>query len=158
MARRFRFRLEVVRKLREQVRDAQRRALADAVRAVTQAEQRIEHLTEQLGDMVSDTRTTQRSDRLDLATLRGQQFYQGWLHRRIMESNAQLMESRSVLERERDKLGDATGQLKAIEKLRERRLARHQWEDRREEQASLDEAALRTLVREPRWTASGGRT
>ena len=150
MAGRFRFRLEVVRRVRQHAQDAQRRVVADAVRAVTAVEQRIERLTQALGDTVEQARGAQRAKRLDLVSLRGHQFYRGWLQRRILESHQELFRHRTELDHQRVKLGEVTSQLKVMEKLREKQWRRHVAEARREEQASFDESALQTDLRRRR--------
>ena len=146
MARKFRFRLEVVRKLREQARDEQRLVVAEVIRAVRSVEGRMEQLTDQLRETVHRTRDAREERRLDLPSLRGHQFYQGWLHRRIMETHENLAVSKARLDAERVRLGEATMRLKAIETLRERRWKRHQTLVHREEQAVGDEAAVRALA------------
>ena len=148
MAGRFRFSLEVVRRVRRQAQDAQRRAVADAVRTVTAVENRIEQLTRELADTMDRTRDVHRPGRLDIASLRGHQFYRGHLHRRILESGAELSGRQTELQRERAKLAEATKQLKVIEKLREKHWQRHLTEVRRAEQAAFDEAALQVYRRE----------
>ena len=156
MARRFEFRLEVVRKLREQARDVRRRAVGDAVRAVRSAEERLDHLTGQLRDTVEITRGEQRTPALDVNALRGHQFYRNWLHRRIMESDLELTQQRRRLDKERSNLGEASARLKAIEKLRDKRWARHLIQLRREEQGMMDEAAVGSFARRLHAIDEGG--
>ena len=156
MAKRFQFRLEVVRKLRAQARDVQRRAVGDAVGAVRGVEERLDQLTQQLRDTVEITRGEQRTQELDVASLRGHQFYRNWLHRRIMESNLELGDRRATLDVERAKLGEASARLKAIEKLRDKRFARHLVQVRREEQTTMDEAAVGGFARRRRAVGGGG--
>jgi len=155
MARRFEFRLEVVRKLREQARDVQRRAVGDAVSAVCGVEQRLDQLTAQLRDTFEITRGAQRTQELDVASIRGHQFYRNWLHRRIMESNLELGDRRATLDAERAKLGEASARLKAIEKLRDRRFTRHLVQVHREEQATMDEAAVGGFARRRQFVGGG---
>ena len=147
MAKRFQFRLEVVRKLREQARDMQRRVVADAVREVRGVEERVDQLTDQLRATVELTRGEQQTQKLDVPSLRGHQFYRNWLHRRIWESNLELGEKRAKLDTERGKLGEASARLKAIEKLRDKRWARHTTQVHREEQAAMDEVAVGGFIR-----------
>ena len=154
MAKRFQFRLEVVRKLREQARDMQRRVVADAVREVRGVEERVDQLTDQLRATVELTRGEQRTQRLDVPSLRGHQFYRNWLHRRIRESNLELCEKRARLDTERTRLGEASARLKAIEKLRDKRWVRHLTQVGREEQAAMDEVAVGGFIR--RRIAIGG--
>ena len=148
MAKRFRFRLEVVRKLREQGRDAQRRVVADALRALNSVEERIDRLTQELRGTLQRARSEQRVERLDVASLRAHQYYRSWLHRKIMEAGIELNDKTLRLDRERTKLGEASARLKAIERLRERRWQRHRILLRREDQSTTDESALQLHQRQ----------
>ena len=147
MAKRFRFSLEVVRKLRQQSQDVQRRRVADSIRAARRVEVRIDQLTQTLRNTVDQKRDEQRLNRPDVAELRTNQFYQSWLHRKIVESYDELAERNRELQVKRTKLGKASAQLKAIEKLREKRWQRNQQAVRREEQAATDEVAVRMFLR-----------
>lgn len=147
MAGRFRFRLDVVERLRRQARDAQRRVVADAVRGVRRVEQRIAGLTRQLAETVDRTRGVQEAERLDVVSLRGHQIYRGCLHRWILESDAKLGERRGELDTERNRLVEASKRLKVIEKLRERHWRRYLTQLRREEQAITDETAVQVFLR-----------
>ncbi len=150
MACRFRFRLETVRRLREQARDAQRRVVADAVRAVTRIEDRIARLARETQDACGRSRNARDFRFLDVVSLCGHQLYQNWLHRKTAESHQELAEKQAVLERERTKLAEASTRLKVIENLRERQWKRHLVEVAREEQAASDEAAQQGYLRRRR--------
>lgn len=147
---RFRFRLEVVRRVRRQAQDEQRRVVADVVQAVAAAEQRVAGMTQALAETIEHKRGVQQAARLDVASLRGHQFYKGWLQRRILESHAELSRRRVDLDRARARLGEVTRQLKVIEKLREKQWVRHQAAVMREEQAAFDELALQAHLRRER--------
>ena len=147
MAGRFRFRLDVVERLRRQARDARRRVVGDAVRAVQSVEHRIDQLARQLAETFDRTRGVQRAERLDMVSLRGHQVYRGYLHRRILQSGVELSERQRELEVERDKLAEASKRLRVIEKLHERHWRRYLTQLHREEQAVNDEAALQGFLR-----------
>lgn len=150
MAKRFVFRLEVVERLRKQARDEQRRAVAEAVRALASAENRAASLNEQLKDMVELTRGERQTESLDITALRGNQMHRNWLYRRIMESTEEIAAGQARLDAERIKLGEATARLKVLEKLRERRWSRHLVEVAREEQTIASEMAVQGFVRRMR--------
>jgi len=149
MAVKFRFRLDAVRKLRQMEQDVRRRAVAEAVQALARVEARIARLSQELKQTLAQRRDAQQAPRLDLTCLRGHQFYQGWLQRRILESDVEMGERRKSLQEERARLADASKRLKVIEKLRERQWNRHQEELRREDQAEQDEVAAQTSLRRP---------
>ncbi len=147
MARRFRFRLETVRRLRRQARDAQRRVVADAVRAATTVELRVAGFVRQLQGALDHSRGTIQPGRMDVASIRRHQIHRSWLHRQIDESNAELGQRRQELDAQRDKLAEASRRLEVIELLREKRWRRYLADVAREEQTVGDEAALQGYLR-----------
>ncbi len=158
MAGRFRFRLEAVRRVRKQAQDTQRRVVAGAVQAVQEVENRMGRLTEELNLTMDRSRDARRLHDLDLSVLRSHQVYRGCIHRRLLESATELVQRRASLDVERSKLAETTKRLKAIEKLRERKLASHvrAWE--REEQAGHGEAAVGLYLRALGASRAGGVT
>ncbi len=147
MAGKFRFRLDVVERIRRQARDQRRRVVAGAVRAVQQVERRIARLGSELSDTVDRSRGTQSEERLNMVSVRGHHVYRGYLHRRILESHLELGKLQAELQAERDKLAEASKRLKVIEKLRERHWNRYLTQLRREEQAIMDEVAVQGFSR-----------
>lgn len=147
MAAMFRFRLETVLKVRKQEQETHRRAVAEAVRAVGQAEERISRLSQELRSTFEQRREAQQAACIDVSSLRGHQIYQGWLQRRILESGVELGERERLLAEQRARLADASKRLKVIEKLRERQWTKHQVKLRREEQAGQDETAAQIHMR-----------
>jgi flagellar export protein FliJ len=146
MAKRFKFRLEVVRKLREQARDVQRRMVVESVNAVSRVTERVGRFTDELRETVELNREQRESARVDVSSLRVGEFYRNWLHHRILDGTLQLTQEQIRLQAEREKLGRVSAQLKAVEKLKERRHTRYRWEVSREEQAQMDESALQTYA------------
>jgi len=147
MAKRFRFRLETVERLRKQARDEQRRVLAVALRDVSAAEARVDELTEQLRRSVELTRGERLVETLDVAALAGNQFHRNWLHQSILATGDDVAKGKERVDQERAKLAEATARLKVLEKLRERRWARHLQSVAREEQAVSDEIAGQGYLR-----------
>ncbi|MEK6797734.1 MAG: flagellar FliJ family protein [Planctomycetota bacterium] len=143
MAKRFRFRLEFVRKLREQARDVQRRRVADSARTVTATEQAVARLQAARSRNAEATREAQSAGLLDVASLRCQYRFHGWLMRKQEEFGETLQTQRTELDGERCRLGEVTAKLRVIEKLKERQWRGHLDQLRREEQAVDDEVALR---------------
>ncbi len=147
MAKKFRFTLDVVRRIRQQAQNAQKRVVADAVRAVATTQEQISRTTRELKDTIDHSRSFRDVARPDLALLRGNQVYRGYLHRRILESQEELAARKKKLADERKTLAETTKQLKVIEKLREKRWMRYLAEVRREEQAGYDESAAQSYMR-----------
>ena len=147
MARAFQFKLEVVRTLRQQAQDAQRREVAEVLRANNRVNEEIELLTRQLRETVAQKRGQQRAVRIDLGSNRAHQYFRGRLHRQILEAHTRRSQCQEDLARERNNLLKATTQLKAIEKLREKLLQRHNLEIARQERVDADEMAIQAHLR-----------
>ncbi len=148
MARRFRFRLDVVERVRRSLRDAQQRVVAEAARAVAAARNRETSWTNDLQGSFAGSRMIQSSARIDMTCLLTYQLHRGWLRRTIESAGAEVLEKLHKFEEERTKLAEASKHLKVIEKLRERQWQRHVQEIKREEQAVNDEAAVHMFLRD----------
>lgn len=147
MAKRFRFKLEAVKRIRVQSRDAQRRAVADAVREVHLKEEAIRDYEGQLRDTVTKTAVAQEAQRLDMTLIRGHQFYRTRMQQRIVRAELDLADSQAELRGQQAKLGEATKRLRVIEKLYDKQWQRYTLQVGREEQAELDEVAAQGFVR-----------
>ena len=147
MARRFKFRLETVRKIRERERDAHRRVVATKVREVAVIRERVGTLAEGMEDNRCAGRITRRVGRVPIELLRGQAYYQTWLTRANETTHEELENGLNELRAEQDKLGVFSKRLKVIEKLRERQWKIHQTGVAREESAANDEAAHQLFLR-----------
>ena len=156
MAKRFRFRLDVVERVRRQVRDKQRRVVADAVRAARQMEDHVASVTDQLRRSVRETASTQSRASLDVALVRTQEFHRNWLHRQMMDARMELEQRQKALASKRHELAEATKQLRVIEKLRDRQWQRHVIEVKREEHATHDEVAITQYLRASDDVVGGG--
>ncbi len=142
MAEPFTFRLETIRRLRRQERDAQRRVLAKVIAEAAKAQEHVQILNDQLHRNVSRLRFARDTGPIDIAALRASEFHQGWLQRCILETGQVLGDRRHEVERERENLARTNQQLRVLDKLRERQYARFQLEQNRQEQARHDESAL----------------
>lgn len=147
MARRFRFRLDTVERLRRQVRDVQQRVVADAVQAVARVDIRKTRWINDLMGVLESGREVRRQGPMDVGSLRRHQLYRVWLHRMLDVTATELLDRNRELDDERSKLAEASKQLKVIEKLREKRWHRYQVEVKREEQSASDEAAVQMFSR-----------
>lgn len=147
MARGFRFRLEVVQRIRRRAVDARKRDVAAAVRSVTEVEGKLAQTDQEIRDLAMISRDTKQNAVLDVASLSRQQQHRGWLAKRTAELQSTLKERRRVLDGEREKLAEASRQLKVIENLRERQWKAFCTDRDRREQMALDEAALQAFGR-----------
>jgi len=155
MAKRFRFRLDVVERVRRQKRDQHRRTVAEAVRAVRHMEDYTASLSDQLRRCVEEMVLAQSHVSLDVALVRTQEYHRNWLHRQMVNARFELDRRQNDLIAKRGELAEATKQLRVIEKLRERQWQRHVLEARREEQTISDEMAVTQYLRASAAAAQG---
>lgn len=147
MAKRFQFRLEMVERIRRTARDEQRRVVAEKLRRVRGIEEQLAELRDRYEANVESMRTLQRATVLDGAAIRAQQYYRGQLDRMTGAISSELEKAEAELKRERDELAERTKQLKAIEKLHERRRKQYEAEQRRREQIESDEQSVQAYRR-----------
>lgn len=143
MAKKFQFRLDVVRDVRKRARDEAARLVAVKVTEVTTIQQRVEEFSRQLRETVDMGRSNRAQKTVEIAALKLQQYYGKWLHDRLTDASSTLRMAEEKLTVERIKLTEASAKLKAIEKLRERKWQQHVLAVRKEEQAVTDEVAGR---------------
>lgn len=142
----FRFRLEAVRKLRQETRDRQRRAAAAASAKLNEATETKDRIAAALKENVKQLRAEKAVGAINIPVLRAGYLHQGSLVRKSEEADVSLQEIRQEFEAQRKLLGEANARLKTIEKLRERKWRRHRAQIHRAEQAIGDEVALRVYV------------
>lgn len=140
------FKLEAVERVRKLRRDEQRRALAEAIRAVREADARLERLSADRSAAADSARRERVGARLNVPSLVAQQMFRSQLDERIAAARGQRTKLEQVVDVERKKLAEVTKQLKVIEKLREKQWARHLADVGRREQREMDEQALRAFA------------
>lgn len=150
MARRFRFRLETVRKVRQQARDVQRRVVADKARVAGEASRQITRLEVDIERTVGRSREAHRTGRLDMSSVREHEIHRGWLDRTLGEARAVLVQRQGELRSEQDRLAEASKRLKVIEKLRERKWERYKADVAKEEQSHADEVGRQIMLSKQR--------
>lgn len=148
MAEEFRFRLEVVRRLRRRELEHAQRTMAGCVRAVLEARQLGELLDRRIDENTADQREMRDAKCLDLVALRTGQVHVLWLRRMREQTEAEAVRRREIMEVQRQKLVAASRQVKVLDKLRERQVRRHLESRRRLEQRELDEVAISRTFRE----------
>ncbi len=144
MAKRFKFRLEVVRTLRKQKEDKCRRVVAERLRQVNGVRDRMGRLMESLHDEQSVIRSHASpgdgaSGVLDMSELRRRHAYVNQLRRSVTDAHGELAKLEAAFEQERARLAEASKDLKVIHKLEERQRARYELGVRRAELAEADE-------------------
>jgi len=147
MAKRFRFRLETIRRVRKQAEDAQKRLVAHKLQEVVQTRSKIDGINEALRAESDSIRFSQGAGVLDVPMLRYRQFYLTSLRNRLFEMQESLLTRNKALNIERKKLAELSAKRKALDKLREKRWQAHQEALRRQEQTETDEVAVMRFVR-----------
>jgi flagellar FliJ protein len=151
MAKRFRFRLETVLKVRRQREDQQKRVVAAKVRRLTDLQSQARSVDEQIAQAVQAARGSRHPGALDMSQIARQRFWLGHLQRLLVETAGQIREVAEELHRERRVLIDLAKDRKALEKLKETQAQRYQAELDRAERIELDELATTRACRmEPR--------
>ncbi|UCG16766.1 MAG: flagellar export protein FliJ [Phycisphaerales bacterium] len=152
MAKRFQFRLEAVLKVRKRKRDEARRIVADRQRRIGRIAERITACRNGIGEAVEESRRVQHATAPDVTALRRYRSYIAAMDRAIGDAEIAMSGERDRLREEQRQLARANKEVKAIEKLRERQLARHCEQERRADRAEGDEISLQ-LHRRARITA-----
>ena len=147
---RFRFRLEAVLRVRQRALEARQRSVTEGQRALSAVDSRVASLSHQMRQSFLESVEHRGRSTLDVAALRGNQFFRGWLHRKIMDAQDELARRREELQTERAQLAEARKQFKVIETLRERRRRQHALAASREERWEADEVGLQRFVRDRR--------
>lgn len=137
----FRFRLEAPLRVSRARRQDRRRELAEAVRALVAAEERIE----QERDLVvraASSRSTRTKEGISGQELRwlDEQLRLGFKRLQRAETSIEALAARE--EAARAALAEETQRIDVLEQIRERRLAAHRHELARREQAQLDDVTL----------------
>jgi flagellar FliJ protein len=139
----FRFRLATLLRLREVTRDERRSELAEAYQAAGVLAEQEGRLAEELRDNLQCIRDASHPGELDVDALLGRHRHQLLLaaQRQFLDRQRQQVEAEIELRRQR--LLEADRDVKALEKLRERKRDRFKYEEHRKETKQLDEVAAR---------------
>lgn len=142
----YSFRLASLLRLREATRDECRQLLAQVLREDDQLAQRLADLRTRRAALLADSQSAVQPGVLNVERLRDAQRYERSLHL----EEAELLEQRAKLAIEIDQrraaLVSADTAVRALEKLREAGMLRHQQEQERTDMQQLDEVALRQAV------------
>jgi flagellar export protein FliJ len=142
MAAKFVFRLESVLRLRQRAFEDQQRIVAVRLRAIGREQALQSAAQAQLDEHVTASRTLQRGGRIDVPAVRTNRAHLNLLHRHIADCTRRITVHERELARERADMVAARVQVRALEKLKERRAARHAETVGRQEAADQAELAL----------------
>lgn len=139
MAKRYKFRLETLLRLRKQQEDQQKRVVASRLREVRTLRERSQYLSTEIAHHQDQTRLSLSQARMDLDDLKLGRHWLIRLRRGVLAADAQITTQRSLLAQERADLTEARKQTKVLERLKERQRQAYLVELNRRERAELDE-------------------
>lgn len=139
MAKRYRFRLETLLRLRRQRADEQKRVVAQRLRQVGRIEQHKRLLETSIAEHVRSTRGSLGGERIDVDQLKVGRYWLIRLRRGVLEADAALAAQRAMLAQERSELAERRKATKVLERLEERQREAHRAELEREERMELDD-------------------
>jgi flagellar export protein FliJ len=148
--RKFKFRLTTLLKLREQARDERRSQLAQAYQAEAILREEGQRLERDLQELGKQNRDACGPGTLDLERLMDSRRYELVLRAQRQDLNKKMEMLEAEIGRRREALVEANREVRVLELLRERQLARHRQEESRQEINLLDEVAGRRARREAR--------
>ena len=139
----FRFRLATLLKLREKSRDERRRELADGLRALETLQGRIAEVDAQLNELKGVYGDAAKPGQVILDKLLNTQRFEAVLRAELNTYQEQTQLVQDEIQRRRNMLIEADREVRVLEKLREKQLARHEEEQTRQEMKVMDELAGR---------------
>jgi len=145
MAKRFQFRLEPVLLIRKAKQNEQRRVVADRARACQSAREVLASLESRVAETLTHARQSRSKPIIDVGLVLQEQRWRLGLHRRIHATVQQMNDADRELADARSELAKRSQEVKAIEKLRERRWAAHQLTEARAARKQEDEIAVQSF-------------
>lgn len=134
--------LDSISKLRSANRDAQRLRLADALRAEAELEGQRAAIESETATIARSQRTALADPGLNVNALLDLERYELVLRAQATAVQRQLEAVQTETERRRQQLAEAEQQVRAIEKLADKRAAQHSKTQNRKQQHQLDEVAV----------------
>ena len=142
MAKRFKWRFETVKNVKEQEEERHQQRLADARRCLAEEEAELADLQERCEVLMNQLRDKQ-SGLLNTVELAASNAYLEQLVDHIKQQNQQVEASRSDVRKRRAELLKSVQENKVLDNLRERDLQTFRKEERKLDQAAMDETANR---------------
>lgn len=144
----FQFRLATLLRLRENVRQDRRTALAEAYGADDLLRQRQEQVAAEMAALKGSCRDAVGPGTVDIDRLLAAQRYEVTLHAEELQLGRQRELIAGEIERRHQALVQANRDVRVLEKLRQRQAERHREEMARREIRELDEVAGRRAFQE----------
>jgi flagellar export protein FliJ len=143
----FQFRLSPLLTVRRRQRELRQTELADALGAGDRLEAQRAAVESELRDQHSRTRAGTAPGRIDAASLGTAGRYESELRTRLAALATEQVRMAAEIEQARQTLIEADRDVRALEKLRDRRFEEFQSDQRRAERALLDEMSLTAAQR-----------
>jgi flagellar FliJ protein len=143
----FHFRLETLLRLRMAERDERRGDLAKALRAEQVLREQQQKLLTEQDEQRTNVRARSSPGGADVDGLVRAHRYQLILKAQAQQLAGQMVQVAAEIERRRQVLVEADRQVRVLEKLRERQLAKHRREQERREAKTYDELAATGYLR-----------
>jgi flagellar FliJ protein len=139
VAKRFVFRFETLLKIRRQREDQHKRIVAERVRQIMAARDRLTSLHQQISVEEAAIRDGQAPGTLDMQQIVRHRHWLGHLHRCMLDTEGSIRVLEGRLAQERAALAEAVKQRKILDKLKDQRLERHLHEEQRQETNAADD-------------------
>ena len=139
MAKRFRFRLEPLLKMRKGKEDVQKRVLAQRVAEVQRLVDQLAQLHHRVERTIDQARADRMAEHLCVADALQGQRWRLHLSRRITQQQACIHDAQGILNNDRMELARRSRDRKVIETLRERKWQEHVLAENRAERVESDE-------------------
>lgn len=140
---RFTFRLERVRELRERAERTQAAELGAAMRTERQRREALAAAQSALAEAAQQAAGAATGTALPAGALRNLELAREAASRQVDAAGERLAEARQRTEQEQQKYGDTRRDLRVVERLKEKRLDAWREEATRDEQKTIDGVALR---------------
>lgn len=147
MSRRYQFRLESIRRLRQEHRDAMRQRLGEAIHAAQLLEQHRGETEREIEGLKTARRQALQVPSPDVNRLLDFQRYELLVQAQLQALAQQQKTLSEEVERRRSVLAEAEQQVRVLDKLDERRRQEHHQEELRQEELVLNEVATQMYLR-----------
>jgi len=137
------FRFETLLKLRKQREDEAKRIVAERMNRIRALEERQEAIQQRITTEVNQVRNEMQVYKLDTDQIRLGRHWITRMRQGLLHAEAEMRTQQAILAAERRKLAEATTERKILARLKEQRMEKALAEQRRREQADMDE--LNTL-------------
>ncbi len=139
---RFNFELDGVLRQRKNVEHLAQKALAEAVRAMSELTDKLRRLDESVKQVSEDVRAHHLLGEIDVNFIAAHRRYLLGMERAAMDLARQIAEAQGKVQRAQSQLIESAKERKTMEKLRDKQFERWMSEQTKRENADLDEAGM----------------